>query len=141
MALQQIPFTTDCTANTILIDWHGQRGKFDNYIVKYRTKDSKDSFAVKRTSESKIQMSNLKNGTLYEIRIFVEDPNGDESLLFRTEVRTVTSIAAKLLESAKKICDDPVLYRLSPVKISKLSEGIQIRELCKLDITNNTWLH
>lgn len=125
---------TDCTSNTINIEWQGQRGQFTNYIVKYRDKDSKDVFAVERTGESKIQMSNLKNENVYEIKIFVENTNGDESLLIETEVKTLASIASKLLKSAKKICDDPVIYGLCPVKITNLPEGIQIREFCKLQI-------
>ncbi|CAG2190998.1 unnamed protein product [Mytilus edulis] len=73
-------------------------------------------------------MSNLKNETLYEIKIFWEDSNGDESLMFKTEVRTVASIASKLLKSAEQICDDPLIYRICPIKITNLPEGIQIRE-------------
>ncbi|XP_052080214.1 uncharacterized protein LOC127718255 [Mytilus californianus] len=135
MDLQQIPFETDCTSNTITIEWQGQRGQFNNYIVKYRDKDSKDVFAVVRISESKIQISNLRNETLYEIKIFVEDPNGDESLSFKTEVRTTASIASKLLKTASKICDDPVIYRLCPIKITNLPEGIQICEFFS-DVNN-----
>lgn len=132
MALQQIPYKTDCTSNTITIEWQGQHGQFNNYIVKHKAKDSQDVFAVERTSECKIQMSNLKNKTVYEIKIFWEDNNGDESFLFKTEVKTLASIASTLLKTAAKICDDPVIYRLTPVKVSNLAEGIQIREFCKL---------
>lgn len=134
MDLQQIPFKTDFTANTINIEWQRKNGQFGNYIVKYRAKDSKDALVIKQTSESEIQMSNLRNETLYEIKIFWEDSNGDESLMFKTEVRTVASISSKLLESAEKICDDPVIYRICPIKITKLPEGIQIREFCKLQM-------
>lgn len=128
------PLKTVCTANTIYIEWQGQRGQFNNYIVKYRDKGSKEVFVVERTSKSKIQISNLRNETLYEIKIFVEDTDGDESLLIKTEVRTAASIAAELLTSAEKICDDPVIYRLCPLNMRKCSEGIQIREYCKFQM-------
>lgn len=130
------PYKTESTANTINIEWQGKRGQFNNYIVKYRVKDSKDVFAVEQTSEGKIQISNLRNGTLYEIKVFVEDTNGDESLWIKTELRTVASIASKLLKSAEQICDDPVIYRLCPVNITNLPEGIQIREFCELQMYN-----
>lgn len=131
MDLQQIPFITKCTASTILIEWQRQHGEFNNYLVKYRAKHSQDVFAVEQTTESKTQMSNLKNGTLYEIKIVVEDINGDESSLIKTEVRTLALSASTLLETAVKTCDDPVIYRLLPDEISKMSDGIQIREFCK----------
>ncbi|XP_071149976.1 uncharacterized protein [Mytilus edulis] len=131
MALQQNSCNTICTGNTISIEWQGQQEKpeqINKYIVKYRAKDSKDEFALERTSESKIQMSNLRSETFYEIKIYVEDSNGDESELLKTEVKTLPSVASKLLKSADRICDDSDVYRLSPVKITNPSNGIQIRE-------------
>lgn len=130
MDLQKVPCVS---ANTIYIEWPKQSGLFNNYIVKYRAKESKGTFAMERTSENKIQISNLKNGTLYEIKIYVENTYGDESLSFKTEVRTVVvSIASKLIKEAVKICDEPAVYRLCPVEIRKPSKGIQIHEFCKL---------
>lgn len=128
MDRQQCPFETECSANSIEIAWQGQHEHFGNYIVKYRPKESKEVFAAQRTSERKIHISNLKNGTLYEIKIYVEDSNGGESLLFKTDTRTVHSIAAKIMKSAAKISDNPDIYRLRPVKITKVAEGVQVHE-------------
>lgn len=131
MDLKQNPLKTDSSANTIYIEWRREPGHFHNYIIKYRAKDSNDVLAMQTTPESKIQLSNLKTSTSYEIKIFVEDTDGDESLLFKTEVRTVASIASELLKSAEKICNDPITYRLRPVKITKPFENILIHEFCK----------
>ncbi|CAC5397739.1 unnamed protein product [Mytilus coruscus] len=131
MAHQKVPCKTNCTGNTISIEWQRkpeQIEQINKYIVKYRAKDSRVAFAVERTSESKIQMSNLASETFYVIKIYVEDLNGDESELFNTEVRTLSSTASKLLKSAERICNGYDVFRLSPVKITNLSEGIQIRE-------------
>lgn len=133
MALQTGSCQTNCTNNTISIEWQGQLEQINKFIVKYRPKDSKVAFAMERTSESKIQISNLASETFYEIKIFKEDSNGDESLLFKTGAATLSSSASQLLKSAKRICNGTdVYYRLSPVNITNLAEGIQSREFCKL---------
>lgn len=63
------PLKTVSTANTIYIEWQGQREQFNNYIVKYRDKESKDVFAVERKPKSNIQISNLRNEAVYEITV------------------------------------------------------------------------
>lgn len=140
MAFQDVPFETKCTANTIYIKWKAKRGQFEDYVVKYRNKEKRDGFAVERTSDSKIQITNLKGGTLYELRINKEESSGEETLLFKTEIRTVASIASELLKTAKKISDEPAIYRLQPVKTSILADGIQMYEFCKLSIKNRRFV-
>lgn len=121
------------SANSIHIEWQTQQDCRDKYIVKYRTKEGHDKFEVERTSESRINIFNLKSGTLYEIKIYVEDTSGDESLSFKTEVRTASaSAASKLIEKAEKICDKPLIYRLRPLTITSPIHGIYVHNFCKL---------
>lgn len=89
-------------------------------------------FVVQRTSQCKIQISNLESGTLHEIKIYVEDASGDEALFLKTEVRTIPSIASKLLRSAVKICEEPTIYRLLPARSTQIAEEIHVHEFCKL---------
>lgn len=131
-ACNNVPFKTNYSANTIYIEWQGKRGgHFENYIVKYRDKEGADVFSTQHTSESKILIPNLKNSTLYDIKVYIEDADGDESLSFETEVKTLASIASILVKTVDKICDQPAIYRLKPFKITKLSEDIQMHEFCK----------
>ncbi|CAC5370966.1 unnamed protein product [Mytilus coruscus] len=75
-----------------------------------------------------MQIPNLESGTLYEIKIFVEDSSGDEALLFKIEVRTIPSIASKLLKNADKISDKPTIFRLRPAKTTNTDKDILIHE-------------
>lgn len=134
MDFQEVPFKAGYTTNTIFIEWLVRRGQFDKYIVKYRARDKGDQFLVVRTTNSNIQISNLESGTLYEIKIYLEDRSGDEIFLFKTESRTSSSIASQLLNISDKICDKPVLYRVRPVQSTTIDEDIHVHEYCKLQI-------
>lgn len=131
MDLELVSSKTGCTANSICIEWQGKQDHSDSYIVKYRAKEKGDVFVVQRTSQCKIQIANLESGTLYEIKIYVEDASGDEALFFKTEVRTIPSIASKLLKNAVKICDEPTIYRFLPARSTQIAEEIYVHEFCK----------
>lgn len=133
MDYKQSPSEISYSANSIHIEWQALQDCRDKYIVKYRTKEGHDKFEVERTFENRINLFNLKNDTLYEIKIYVEDTSGDESLSFKTEVRTASaSAASKLIEKAEIICDKPLIYRLRPLTITSPIHGIYVHNFCKL---------
>lgn len=131
MDIEKTSTKTGCTANSIFIEWQGKLDQSDGYIVKYRAKEKENVFVVQRTSQCKIQILNLESGSLYELKIFTEDTSGEETLLFKTEIRTIPSIASKLLKNADKLCDKPNIYRLRPVNSTQIAEKIQVHEFCK----------
>lgn len=83
------------------------------YKVKYREFSDQKTFQVESTFECQIIIRNLKCKTLYEIKVYIEDEDGNESCLFTTKAQTTESSAIWLTELADKITDDPIpVYQL-----------------------------
>ncbi|CAG2215963.1 unnamed protein product [Mytilus edulis] len=102
------------TSSSISLSWKRREGAY-TYSVKYREVDRgvQETFKVKNTLENQIILRNLKCNTLYEIKVYIEDTNGDESYLDKIEQETRESFAIQLTEKANKIIDEVIsVYQL-----------------------------
>lgn len=123
------------TSSSISLSWKRREGGY-KYRVRYREVDRgvQETFKVKNTPENQIILRNLKCNTLYEIKVYIEDKNGDESYLDKIEQETRESFAIQLTEKANKINDEVIsVYKLC-VKGRQLgaNKNIKVYEYCKL---------
>lgn len=132
------------TSSSISLSWKRREGGY-KYRVRYREVDRgvQEKFKVKNTPENQIILRNLKCDTLYEIKVYIEDTNGDETFLEKIEEKTKESFAIQLTEKsfaiqltekADKITDKVISVDLLCVKERQLgvNKNIKVYEYCKL---------
>lgn len=123
------------TSSSISLSWKRRQDDY-KYRVKYGGVDRgvQETFKVKNTPENKIILRNLKCNTLYEIKVYIEDTNGDESFLDKIEQETRESFAIQLTEKADKIIDGVIsVYHLcSKERQLGVNKNINVYEYCKL---------
>lgn len=131
---------TECTSNSIYIDWSSllkslNEIEADCYTVKYKLVDSK-KFLRKETNDAhdnSIVLDGLKANSEYEILLFASK-DGIEDKIHRTKVKTKKSMADALISSSIKVTDtcDPVIYQMQPQSIKKPGEGVRRCDMSKL---------
>lgn len=125
--------TVSSSRSSINISWTVQE-KCHCYKVKYREFSDKKTFQVESTFECQIIIRNLKCKTVYEIKVYIEDEDGNESCLFSTETQTTESSAIWLTELADKITDGPIpVYQLRATTEMEIGneKKVKVYEYCK----------